>query len=100
HTRLVSDWSSDVCSSDLFRYRSILTDVLGWVLERAAGQRFSDLVASALWQPLGAEHDADITLDAHGHALADGGISATLRDAGRKIGRASCRERGKMAGRG
>jgi CubicO group peptidase (beta-lactamase class C family) len=40
-----------------FRYRSILTDVLGWVLERAAGRRFSDLLAGELWQPMGAEHD-------------------------------------------
>jgi len=66
-----------------FRYRSILTDVLGLVLERAAGQRFSDLLAGELWQPMGAEYDADITLDGHGDAVADGGISATLRDAGR-----------------
>ena len=66
-----------------FRYRSILTDVLAWVLERAAGQRFADLVAGLLWQPMGAEHDAEITVDACGNPLADGGISATLRDAGR-----------------
>jgi CubicO group peptidase (beta-lactamase class C family) len=66
-----------------FRYRSILTDVLGWVLEKASGQRLSDLMASELWQPMGAEYDADITLDAHGNAMADGGISATLRDVGR-----------------
>ena len=80
-----------------FRYRSILTDVLGWVLEKASGQRFSDLIASELWQPMGAEHDADVTLDAHGNALADGGISATLRDAGR-IGLLAL-SRGRAAGR-
>ena len=71
--------------------------MLGWVLEKAAGQRFSDLIASELWQPMGAEYDADITLDAHGNALADGGISATLRDAGR-IGLLALR-RGRAAGR-
>lgn len=80
-----------------FRYRSILTDVLGWVLERAAGRRFSDLLAGELWQPMGAEHDADITLDRYGNALADGGISATLRDAGR-IGLLAL-NRGSAAGR-
>ena len=31
----------------------------------------------------GRRADAEITVDAHGNALADGGISATLRDAGR-----------------
>jgi hypothetical protein len=80
-----------------FRYRSILTDVLGWVLEKAAGRRFSDLVAGELWQPMGAEYDAEITLDAHGNALADGGISATLRDTGR-IGLLALR-RGRAADR-
>jgi CubicO group peptidase (beta-lactamase class C family) len=46
---------------------------------------------------MGAEHDADVTLDAHGNALADGGISATLRDAGR-IGLLAL-NRGNAAGR-
>jgi CubicO group peptidase (beta-lactamase class C family) len=66
-----------------FRYCSILTDVLAWVLEKAGQARFSDLVARELWQPMGAERDAEVTVDGHGNALADGGISATLRDAGR-----------------
>lgn len=66
-----------------FRYRSILTDVLAWVIERAAGQRLHDLVARELWQPMGAEFDADITVDSRGNPMADGGISATLRDMGR-----------------
>jgi len=66
-----------------FRYRSILTDVLGWVLEKAAGERLHELIARLVWQPMGAEFDAEITVDAHGNAMADGGICATLRDLGR-----------------
>ena len=66
-----------------FRYRSILTDVLAWVLERAGGARFHELVSSQIWRPMGAEFDAEVTLDAHGNAMADGGISVTLRDLGR-----------------
>src|SRR5580704_12406346 len=66
-----------------FEYRSILTDVLGWVLERAGGSRLHDLIARLIWQPMGAEFDAEITLDAHGNAMADGGVCATLRDLGR-----------------
>lgn len=79
-----------------FRYRSIITDVLAWVLEKAGQARFSDLVATELWQPMGAESDAEVTVDRHGHPLADGGISATLRDTGRvgllalRHGRARC----------
>jgi len=66
-----------------FRYRSILTDVLAWVIERAAGARLHQLIASELWQPMGAEFDAEITIDAHGNPMADGGICATLRDLAR-----------------
>jgi CubicO group peptidase (beta-lactamase class C family) len=66
-----------------FRYRSILTDVLAWVIERATGTRLHQLISTELWQPMGAEFDADITLDAHGNPMADGGISATLRDLAR-----------------
>ena len=66
-----------------FRYRSILTDVLAWVIERAAGARLHELIARELWQPLGAEFDAEITVDPHGNPMADGGICATLRDVAR-----------------
>ena len=66
-----------------FRYRSVLTDVLAWVIERAAGARLHELIATELWQPMGAEFDAEITLDAHGNPMADGGICASLRDVAR-----------------
>ncbi|HUZ56662.1 MAG TPA: serine hydrolase [Streptosporangiaceae bacterium] len=66
-----------------FRYRSILTDVLAWVIERAAGERLHQLIARELWQPMGAEFDAELTLDRRGNPMADGGISATLRDMAR-----------------
>jgi CubicO group peptidase (beta-lactamase class C family) len=66
-----------------FRYQSILTDMLAWVLEAATGRRMADLLSELLWQPMGAESDAEITLDRYGNAHADGGISATLRDAAR-----------------
>jgi CubicO group peptidase (beta-lactamase class C family) len=66
-----------------FRYRSILTDVLGWVLEAAGGARLHELIGRLVWQPMGAEFDAEITVDAHGNAMADGGVCATLRDVAR-----------------
>lgn len=66
-----------------FDYRSILTDVLGWVLERASGVRLPELLSREIWAPMGAEFDADVTVDRHGSALADGGICAALRDLGR-----------------
>jgi CubicO group peptidase (beta-lactamase class C family) len=66
-----------------FRYRSILTDVLAWVIERAGGARLHELITRELWQPMGAEFDAQITVDGHGNPMADGGICASLRDLAR-----------------
>lgn len=66
-----------------FRYRSILADVLAWVIERSAGARFHEVVSRELWQPMGAELDAVVTLDGHGNPMADGGICANLRDLAR-----------------
>lgn len=66
-----------------FRYQSILTDMLAWVLEAASGRRMAELISELLWEAIGAESDAEITLDRHGNAHADGGISATLRDTAR-----------------
>jgi CubicO group peptidase (beta-lactamase class C family) len=68
---------------DQFTYRSADTDLLGWVCERASGTRMSDLVSERIWVPIGAERDAEITCDAVGTAIHDGGISATARDLAR-----------------
>jgi CubicO group peptidase (beta-lactamase class C family) len=66
----------------VFDYRSILTELLAWVLERASGVRYPELVSETLWARIGAEQDADITIR-HGVTLPDGGICTTLRDLGR-----------------
>jgi CubicO group peptidase (beta-lactamase class C family) len=63
-----------------FSYRSIETEVLNWVLERATGTGLAELLSRELWQPLGCEADACMTVDRAGTCLADGGLNATLRD--------------------
>ena len=66
-----------------FVYKSGSTDALGWVLEAAGGAPLAELIARHIWQPMGAEFDAYITVDQAGFALADGGMNATLRDMAR-----------------
>ena len=66
-----------------FQYCSASTDALAWVLERASGRRYADLLAAELWQRLGAEHDAWITVDSAGFGFANGGMCVTLRDLAR-----------------
>lgn len=66
-----------------FVYRSADTDMLGWICERASGVRMADLISALLWQPMGAEFDAEITCDGVGSAIHDGGMSARARDMAR-----------------
>ena len=66
-----------------FLYRSAETDVLGWVCERAAGKQMPELISTLIWQPLGAEFDAEILCDRTGTAVHDGGLCAAARDVAR-----------------
>jgi CubicO group peptidase (beta-lactamase class C family) len=63
-----------------FAYRSIESDVLGWVLERTTGLGLADLMGRELFQPLGAEVDGCMAIDRAGTCQADGGLNAALRD--------------------
>ena len=64
-------------------YVSPNTDLLGWVIERAAGQRYADLMSELIWKPLGAAHSAYITVDRLGAPRCAGGFCATVRDLAR-----------------
>jgi len=66
-----------------FDYRSCETDILGWVCEAAAGQRFPGLVSERVWSRLGADFDANIGVDSEGTGMFDGSISAAMCDLAR-----------------
>lgn len=68
---------------DIFYYVSPNSDLLGWVLERASGRPYAALLSELLWQQMGAEFDAYVTVDRLGASRAAGGICCTLRDLGR-----------------
>jgi len=72
--------ASECAHGASFRYRSIETDVLSFVLQRAAATPLAELVSRELWAPMGAQEDAYFTVDPAGYALGDGGFNATLRD--------------------
>lgn len=63
-----------------FHYVSPNTDLLGWVIERAAGARYADLMSALLWQPMGATTSAYITVDRLGAPRCAGGMCTTARD--------------------
>ncbi|MEI7761405.1 MAG: serine hydrolase [Thermoleophilia bacterium] len=80
-----------------FRYASLATDVLAWVLERAGGLPFAELFSHEVWSAIGSENDAELMFDASGFPIAEGGFCATLRDCAR-FG-LMCLEDGSVAGR-
>jgi len=65
---------------EIFRYKSIETDVLAHCMERVTDTRLAELIGCELWAPMGAEESACFTVDSAGYPLADGGFNATLRD--------------------
>ena len=62
-----------------FDYISPCTDLLGWIIERATGMRYSDVFSTYLWQPMLAEAPAQITVDRLGAPRVAGGVSMTAR---------------------
>ena len=68
---------------DAFGYRTVNSDALGWIIARVSGKSVANLLSERLWNPLGTEQDAYMTIDAKGTPFAGGGLSAGLRDLGR-----------------
>ena len=67
----------------LFYYSSADTQALGLVLKGATGVPLADYLSERIWQPMGAQDDASMLVDASGHEAAFAFLHATLRDYGR-----------------
>lgn len=65
---------------EAFGYRTINTEVLGWIVSRVTGKGLTQLVSENIWKPLGAHYDGYYQLDPSGIAFAGGGFSLNLRD--------------------
>lgn len=66
-----------------FHYRTINSDMLGWIVARTAGRSVADLASDRLWRRMGAEQDAYMAVDGQGVPFAGGGLSLGLRDLAR-----------------
>ncbi|MFJ2362423.1 serine hydrolase domain-containing protein [Pseudomonas sp. NPDC087697] len=66
-----------------FAYKTINTDVLGWVIARVTGQNVAQFLSERIWNRLGAEQDAYFTVDSIGTPFAGGGLNSGLRDLAR-----------------
>ena len=66
-----------------FVYRTVHSEVLGWVVSRVTGQHFADAMSTRFWSQLGAEEDAYVMVDPVGTPLQGAGLNATARDLAR-----------------
>jgi CubicO group peptidase (beta-lactamase class C family) len=66
-----------------FHYVSPNSDLLGWIIERAAGENFASLLSRLVWQPMHMAQDAYVTVDRHGAPRTAGGICVSLGDMAR-----------------
>jgi CubicO group peptidase (beta-lactamase class C family) len=68
---------------DGFTYRSVNTEVLGWLIARVTGKPAHHMLSERIWSKIGAENDADLMVDSTGAGIAAGGLNFTVRDMAR-----------------
>lgn len=64
----------------LFGYKTINTEVMGWIISRVTNMCVTELISKKIWIPMGASTDGLFLLDSAGKAQAGGGFSLNLRD--------------------
>lgn len=74
---------NEAAHGERFAYRTPNTSVLAWVLHRATGKSFGELLRERIWSKLGVEQDAYCLVDPVGTESAGGGLNLTLRDMAR-----------------
>jgi CubicO group peptidase (beta-lactamase class C family) len=82
-TFLASLVEKDGTHGGCLHYVSPNTDLMGWVIERATGERYADVVSDLLWRSMGAARSAYITVDRLGAPRFPGGFCATTGDLAR-----------------
>ena len=68
---------------EFFAYKTLDTAVLGWLVERVAGEPISEYMTRKIWEPLGAEADGFFIMDGPpgvGREFTGAGFNATVRD--------------------
>ena len=74
---------SEQRNGEKYHYRSVLTNVLGMVIERAGQGSLAELLQNEIWRKLGPEQDAAIVVDRVGFPYVGAGMSACARDLAR-----------------
>jgi len=68
---------------EAFAYKTVNTELLCWVMQRATGLPLAELLSRRLWSRLECEEDGYLSVDSTGVAMGGAGLAATLRDLAR-----------------
>jgi CubicO group peptidase (beta-lactamase class C family) len=63
-----------------FAYKTVNTELMCWLMKRVTGQGLVDMLSERIWQKLGCEEDAYLSVDSIGVPFGGGGLCASLRD--------------------
>jgi CubicO group peptidase (beta-lactamase class C family) len=66
-----------------FKYKTVDTEVMGWLLQRVTGKSYATLLSERIWSRVGAQDDGYVWADPIGTQISSVGFSATLRDLAR-----------------
>jgi CubicO group peptidase (beta-lactamase class C family) len=66
-----------------FVYRTVHSEVLGWIVTRVTGKHFAELLSERVWSRMGMQEDAYMMVDSVGTPLQGAGLNATARDLAR-----------------
>ena len=66
-----------------FAYKTCNTEVLAWIVQRAADAPLAQQISERIWQRLGVEEDAYLMVDRTGMAIGGAALNTTLRDLAR-----------------
>jgi len=68
---------------EAFAYKTVNTELLCWILKRVTGVPLAQMLSERIWQRIGCERDAYLSVDSLGVEMGGGGLNACLRDLAR-----------------
>lgn len=66
-----------------FGYKTINTDVLGWLISRVTEKPITEVLSDKIWRKIGTQSDGFFSVDSIGTPFAGGGFNANLYDMAR-----------------
>ena len=80
HDYLLGRKQASHAELEQFHYRTVLTNLLAFIVQRVTGKSPAVVMQERLWQPLGPEQDAAVVVDGKGFPYFGAGMNTCARD--------------------